>query len=470
MEINIIKGNNKKAIIFIMPIIILGMYLVCVVYNWEFFYFLTLFCLLVLVTALLKFETAFLFIPLTLTNPYALTETGTNLHISELVLIIIFIVWLGRLILLREHIVFPKQFLIPSIILIISAILSLLGARYYVAGIQQIIRYIEIMLIFFMVVLYSCTDEKRIREIFLFLIIGGLIASCVGLGQFIYYVFQVRQSQRIFGWHGGGYGALIASTIILSVSALTDKKDRIMKIWAIITIPIAGLALIVSQTRAWIIALVLVLGLMFVLQKRSYGRKILMALGLVFGIFIILLQTDAFGLIDSRFIIDAIRGAFRFGTSPTEKSATDLSMLLRLRAWNEGIIQYLSHPFSGIGAGNLRFIDYFTLRLGKPVEGAGYVDNQYIQFFAEIGTIGGIAWIAYITQAVRTGINSVRGAVGSNLFIPAFGSFGSVLIFVIGSFFWVVTPQHELFALIILYIGLLYRIKELTESRQPTES
>jgi hypothetical protein len=463
-ELNSITLQNVPLVVYLGTFIVFAMYLICVVFHWELFYFLSLFTVIVLITALIKFEAAFLFVPLTLTNPYMLKETGTNLHLSELVLIIIFIVWASRIVMMKERIVFPKNILYSSLTIIVTAILSLLVARYFVVSILQIIRDIEILLVFFMVVLYTLTNEKRIKQVFLFLIIGGLIASCVGLGQFINNASELRQSTRVFGWLGGGYGSVVASTIILSICALVYKGNRMLNILALITLPIAISALIISQTRAWIGALFIVLGLLFFWRNRGAKKKILKMAGFIIFCVIIVTITNISGLIHNRVIMDSIGGAFRFGESQREHSLSDASMFLRLVAWKKAILLYIDHPVFGIGVGNVRF-DFSTLKLAKPGEGIGYVDNQYLQGFVEAGTIAGIAWIVYIFQAVGVGIKSVRRSIGSNLYLPAIGFMGCLLIFVLGSFFWVITPDHELFALMVLYIGLLINIYKINSIR-----
>jgi O-antigen ligase len=312
-----------------------------------------------------------------------------------------------------------------------------------------------------MIVIQNYRSEERIRRLFLLLIIGGLIASLLGLGQFITGTLTQGVTRRVFGWHGGGYGALIASTLLLSISALLYQRHKVIKIWAIITIPFAGLALILSQTRAWIGALILVIGLMLFWTKRDIIKKVLLMVVLVIGIIVIVIQTNAFGLIDNNYFKAAIDKAFRFGVAPGKRSIDNFSLLLRFNVWREAIIQYLNHPFTGIGVGNLRIADYISARLGKPTEGAGYIDNQYIQFFTEAGTIAGIAWILYIYQALLLGMRNIQRSIGSSLYAPAIGFFSCLLIFVIGGFFWVITPQHELFALMSLYVGLLFNIGEL---------
>jgi len=66
-------------------------------------------------------------------------------------------------------------------------------------------------------------------------------------------------------------------------------------------------------------------------------------------------------------------------------------------------------------------IDTFTQKLTSGAEGTAFVDNQYIQGFTEAGTLAGLAWIVFVVRAVQVGIQSVRSAVGSNLYVPAVG-------------------------------------------------
>jgi O-antigen ligase len=172
--------------------------------------------------------------------------------------------------------------------------------------------------------------------------------------------------------------------------------------------------------------------------------------------------TDAFGLVDKDFFLGAVQGATRFGVASGEYSTMDMSLLMRLNAWRKAIEVYLSHPFLGYGIGNVRIANYFTAKLGKPEDWTGFVDNQYLQIFAEAGTIAGIALILYVIHAVRTGLASYRQSLGTSLNVPAIGFLGGLMICVIGSCFWVITFDHELFALMILYIGLLIKIQKLT--------
>ena len=135
-----------------------------------------------------------------------------------------------------------------------------------------------------------------------------------------------------------GYGALIASTILLSICSLFYKHDKVLKIWAIITIPFAGLALILSQTRAWIGALVVALAFMLLWTRRDVIKKIFLMLVLVIGIIVLVPQTQAFGLVDNLYLQAAIEKAFKFGFASGKLNSDQMSILMRLNVWRSAIV------------------------------------------------------------------------------------------------------------------------------------
>jgi O-antigen ligase len=465
--------GSRTATIFSYLVVALGLgsYLLCVGYEAGFWYFLVVFVLVLAVMAIVNFEAAFLFVPLSLTNPYALTETGTALHLSELVLLVIFAVWAVRMLGLSRRPVLPREFLLPAGVILIAAIASLANARYRTASLLQILRYVEILFAFFILVLHECRDPRTIRKVFLYLMVGGFFSAVVGLGQFATYIAEGEEGRRIYGWHGGGYGAVIGSTIFLSMAALLYEKRGVIRLWAVATIPLAALALLFSQTRAWIGALIAVSIIIALRMRRRILIGVMVSLASIVLVTAVVVQTDAFGLVHKGTMFRVVAGAFRFGAPEGQRRGTDLSMLMRLNVWRNAANHCLAHPLVGIGVGNLRYENYYTAKLGDPSrERIGYVDNQYVQFFAEAGIAAGIAWLVLIVQAVRVGLRALDRARNTNLSAVALGLYASLLVYVLGMLLWVITPTHELFALLIVYIALLWnitRIPPATRERIP---
>ena len=89
--------------------------------------------------------------------------------------------------------------------------------------------------------------------------------------------------------------------------------------------------------------------------------------------------------------------------------------------------------------------------------------------FVEAGIIAGIAWIVYIVRSVKIGIKSLISAENTILQPAAFGAYSGLLVFVIGGFFWVITPAHELFAAMIVYIAMLISIQRIASQAPQKE-
>jgi hypothetical protein len=445
---------------------LLGLYLASVALEFAMVYFYVLFGGMLLAVALGNYELAFILAPLAITNPYAFTATGTNLLFSEYALLVVFIAFFIRMTRHKWDYYLPWQFFGPAILLVVTGIFSLGAAQYVRAGVLQIVRHLEILIVLFFVILNGCDTERMIKRMVFSLTIGGTIACIIGVVMFALVTEQTGELHRAIGKHGGSFGAVAASTLLLALGLFFYERNMVKRMTALLMAPCAATALILSQTRAWIAALALALLIIIFAQGMRGRAKILFYVLLAAGGITVIIQTNVFGLVKGNLLEGILLSAFRFGPRLGVYSTTDMSMVARMNAWRFAIEQFLASPILGIGIGNLRFSNYFIIELGEPGPNTGFVDSQYIQGFAEMGIIGGTAWIVYIINAVRAGARSIRTATGTALRGEAFGLYGGLLVFVLGSFFWVVTPTHESFALLVLHIGLLVNIRRLTDTTQ----
>lgn len=398
---------------------------------------------------------------LSLANPYALTETGTNLIISELMLMGFLSVWVFKSIVIEREYLFPKELFIPAGVLILTAGLSCLSAQYLVPAVQQVVRYIEVLIVLSFILINEFNDVRSIRTILVALLLGGLIASGIGLVQFITGEMTRGETRRVFGLQGGGYGAMMGSTLFLCLGSILYERGILLRKFALFVLPFACIALVLSQTRAWIGACIITFILMLLFTGRKAVLKSLTILMVTVTAIWLAYVTDVFGLSEGQNIAVAVQSAFRFGSGSGDHSLQDISLMLRFNAWTHGVISFLDHPWLGVGVGNFRIDDYFVFRLGKPIAGAGFIDNQYLQFFVEAGAVAGIAWIVYSILSVRRGFMALRRLTGSRYFSLAFGLFGGLLVYLVGSFFWVVTPHHEPFLLLIIHVTMLFNLSRL---------
>ncbi|MGB2957376.1 MAG: O-antigen ligase family protein [Bacteroidota bacterium] len=457
-----IAGERIPVVAHAGVAVLLVAYVFCVVHNeWGLFFNIVL-GLTTLVASLLRLEFGLAIVPLGLLNPYRLGETGTNLIVSELLLLIVFSVWFVGALSFNKRLEFPRALLIPALLVVAASAVSIFSAAYRMPAVLQVVRYVEIMLILFIMVHQTVRSESNIRLIVGAILLGGLIASLVGIGQFLFGEEGTRGTGRVYGLLGGGYGCGVAVTVILALTTALSAGSKRLRLLAGITAPVAGLALLLSQTRTWIAALAVALFVLLIQTQSHLRRRILIVTGSIVGFIGMLIATDAFGLAQRNLFQAALGGAFRWQVSAGQRSMEDLSLLMRFGAWSHALGVFTQNPLFGIGVANLRFTSYLTGTLGSPLDpDAGFVDNQYIQFFAEAGLIAGIAWIVYLGAALVTGRRAVRLATGGPLGGVALGLSGAILVVALGSFFWVVTPSHELFSLLVLMIALLASVVRL---------
>jgi O-antigen ligase len=288
-----------------------------------------------------------------------------------------------------------------------------------------------------------------------------LIASIIGLIQFIEESYRYEVVGRIFGWLGGSYGAVIGSTFMLCLAVLLYEQRLGLRLLSIITLPIVSLALILSQTRAWIGAVAIASFLMLFWTHRQLFIKAVIILGASIIFLFFVYQTDIANTVIKNQISYAFESAFRFD-SEGQRATTDVSLWMRLNVLNIAFNLFLQHPITGIGVGNLRFDEHIIGKLGAPAVGVGFVDNQYIQFFTEAGFIAGIVFLLLVFRILKTGFTAVKFSKATPLYSSAFGLLAVLFVFLIGGFFWVVTSDHESFALMIMFIATQANIARLS--------
>ena len=244
--------SSDTLVPYLVVTLTLGCYVASILLEVQFLFFNLCLGLIVFALAVVRTDLALMFVPLALANPYGLKESGTNLIISEFILLTVFVGWLIRQLADHEQYHFPRFLLYASLAMIGTALTSLVSARYFFPGFLQVVRYLEVLIFLPLVILSSCRSEASIKRIGYSFLVAGLFASVMGVAQFLQESAAAGASRRVSGMLGGGYGAVIASTFLMGISLLFHGKERIWKALALITIPVAGLALLVSQTRAWI--------------------------------------------------------------------------------------------------------------------------------------------------------------------------------------------------------------------------
>ncbi len=270
----------------------------------------------------------------------------------------------------------------------------------------EILKLSALGLLFFLAVqaFETCEDWRAFAW---FLLVLGFTVSVFGIIQHytfngkLYWFRELRYGGIPFGPyvnrnHFAGFVELIIPAGISIVLLRAEARDR-LSVVALLTIVPVG-ALFLSASRGGIAALLLELGLVFILAlSRGRGRK-----QLVRGA-IALLPAIAFIV-----WLGAGRALERFQSYQN----LEISQVRRTEMVRDSWRIFLDHPLLGAGLGTLEavFPRYETLYDGTVVN---HSHNDYVEALAETGAIGGLICASFLVLLVGGAWKRIAGATNA---------------------------------------------------------
>ena len=359
--------------------------------------------LLILPFFLNKLENGIILLPIFIYMPIGMSFL-MGIQLSEIGVLLLFLVFLGTLIYTKRGHQFETPALLPIMLFIFAALLSMINATYITASIINILKIVEAFIIVFYITINYIEKKETLQSVLLMIIIAGTLASLFGLYQFrVGAEATMGLERRIFGLLGGGYGAFLGTSIVCAICYIFLGEKTREKYVSLCCIPILFVALVLHQTRAWFLATgVALIFIIFQIGWRKKLLKLMIVLGLLIAIVFGILTTNLIGLAPKAVTEFATEKSFQLGLSPDQHQGKYLSILIRLFIWWNGLNIYLKHPVFGFGIGNLRFSNMMTAQLGSPAEeGVGYIDNHYLNILYETGILGITAWLALMIILFR---------------------------------------------------------------------
>ncbi len=363
---------------------------------------------------------------------YGYTKTiYTYVYISFLLLL-----WLGELLVKQDKKVALTDLSVPVGLLLLSGLLSLFNAPSKGVVLQSLALLVYFFLIYLLV---SNTIKTRSEAEYLLI---ALITSAVGAT--IYGTLQFYGLAR--GAHGFSPGAgniisvmgnqnylggFISYLFIPAFALILVSSSKIIKFYLSLSLGLFFFLLFPIGSRGSWLALAIG-GLVFVstivffrplteLTSRNLYLALVLVLAILIAVYFLaptpnILQFD-FGLASSgkaNAPLGWISGFFeRLEQELVEEGGA------RLEDWNIGIEMFRDHPVLGIGLGNykIKFLDYRAELLNSKKGGdfGGYIPrgaqahNEYVQFMAELGTVGLVAILAGLVILLLNVFRRVSG-------------------------------------------------------------
>lgn len=310
----------------------------------------------------------------------------------EGMILLLFSVWIGRVIVFRERrlLIFPWKWVI--IVFLIAATISVFVSPELRAGLGLWKAYFIEPVLLFLVIVNTAKSREDKKWLITALGLSAVFVSLYAAGQYAGLLSSPepwssetpRRVSSVFDYPNA-VGLYLAPLIALFAGFLAFKRPPVNRIFSVLIVVTGIAALVFSFTRgAWLglAAVLLFLGLV------SERKKL---------IWLILLVCLAGTL-----IFPATRD-LAFSIFNQSDTSTDVRLVLWQGTWN----LLKAHPWLGAGLSGFPAL-YDKYRLIKHTELLLYPHNIFLNFWAEIGLVGLLAFIGILISFFRAGVRAIQ--------------------------------------------------------------
>ena len=315
--------------------------------------------------------------------------------------------------------------------------ISLVGAESYRDGLPELIKWLEVLLLYWCVAAVLPLD--RASWLITGLLVAGIGQALLGLVQFVTqsgpeaFVLMGR-FMRAYGTfrqpnpYAGYLGLVAPFAISLALWAWIGqahnageanlRQVRLLRVALPAAAAVISLGLFLSWSRGAWLAFVVAVAVVILAHTRRAAPVVMLAVAFAVVIAVV------FGLVDllPASLVNRVSELQQFvglvNIRSVEVTDANFSVIERIAHWQAALGMWADHPWLGVGIGNYATA-YPTYNLPRWYEPLGHAHNVYLNFGAEAGLLGFLAylglWIACLLQAVRA-------AAVSNRFVAAVGA------------------------------------------------
>lgn len=386
---------------------------------------------------------------------------GLPLDGADLMLALMLAAWLAQGV-AQRRIVLPHPLLLwPMLALLAALSLSLLGAQSYREGLPELLKWTQVLALYLAVA--AQLPRRRAGWLVAALLVAGAAQALLGLYQFLTQTgpdafILLGRFMRAYGAFGqpnpyAGYLGLVAPlSISLALWAWSGRNRAGVSLRLVL--PALALlisaGLLVSWSRGGWLAFVAAVAVVVVAHTRRAAPLVLALAALVVLVLggVDLLPPSVAGrLADLREYVGLV------DIARSEVTDANFSVIERIAHWQAALGMWRDHLWLGVGTGNYA-VAYAAYNLPRWYEPLGHAHNVYLNFAAEAGLLGLLAylwlWLASLWQAVRTAALDDRfaAAVGA-------GVLGALVHASVHNLFDNLWVQH-IYLTLALLLGLLF--------------
>ncbi len=307
----------------------------------------------------------------------------------------------------------------------------------------------------FIPTLFILEDFKKLKKVFLFLLIFATIKCTIDTFASLYFLpkgFDPNLMEYLPFARLVGYNEIVYPlTLIASINYFFFNKNIRTRIFLIPTILFSFSALILSYTRGSWLAALLTLLLEFIMLVLSQRIKLKISLVFIISFFGLLIVS-----ILSFSNIIPINIIFDRATS-ISLHKVDISNLGRLMEYATAFSAFLTNPIFGAGLG-YKFI-YYTPGIGT--RDTIYCHNSYLYVLSKMGIVGIIPFLMIVILSIKVGYVVLKSDLDKIEISVAF----TLLMMFAAISFKALTTWHLNTVTFSLFVGFLFGVAILYKNK-----
>jgi len=403
-------------------------------------------------------------------HPRCITVFGpAKEFVAEVLTLLGLMFWMLKII-DREEIRFTSTPLnLPILGFMAICVFSLIWSNSFFVSLKELALFLAGPLLYFVIV-NNIRGEKQINRVIGTVVLIGTALGIYGIFQYNGIDFSFWRGNiarlRVFGFFGnpGYFAGYLILPLSLTISLFFASKNRNRKILFLIGILAMVTAIILTFTRSSYPALGVSLIFMFSLFLLSRGKEFIKENKKIFIFLLIVIILAA-----SIFIIP--NPLNKPGTAISQiKGRVSITQLInvfssgrRIAIWKFTGMMIKDHPILGSGIGTYKYntlryqAKFFEQGDNRSIYPYGIADqahNEYLQLWAELGTIGLAIFLWLIIAYFNYGIRYLKREKDEQKQGIMIGMMGAVVAFLIDSFIWFPLHLSTNVSLLWLFIGL----------------
>jgi O-antigen ligase len=391
---------------------------------------------------------------------------GLRVDGADLLLALVVATWLAQGV-VRRAITLPRAPLTLPLAIFIGVIaLSVIAASSWREALPELLKWVQLLLLYWCVA--ALLPPNRVGWLLAALLAAGVAEALTGIYQFLTQsgpegFVLLGRFMRAFGTfrqpnpYAGYLGLAAPLAIALTLWAWTTPgsrpaAQRLLRLLLPATALIISAGLLVSWSRgAWLAFAAATAVVVISFCRRSMLLALMAAVLLLVGV----LAVSAAGsetLLLPTFISERLGDLQDYlGVTDVQRveiNDANFAVIERVAHWVAAVSMWADHPWFGVGLGNYA-VAYAAYALPRWQEALGHAHNVYLNFGAESGLLGLLAYLLLWLAAFWQSLKATRGRQALTIAVGA-AVLGALVHATIHNVFDNLWVQH-----IVLQVGLL---------------